>query len=250
MERSDVYRSRKQGNLARRLLPKYLLARTNKVFNRKDVIEKKNLALTLLVDCSVSMKPYFLDVIKTLELFGITLERLNIPFEIVCYNSQFSNEAIDVVTPGIYATNVENLYTFTYKSFNQKFSSVRLIRRGQVRSFFEDSPGSTPSSSALAYAALKLLSKTGVDKRFIIHITDGEPNDRIIGMSSLVFFRKLVVLLTNDPDMFVFGIGIGDVSDHLGYLYKDTFFEDAGTASNLPNKTFSTLQKILKRFYV
>lgn len=199
-------------------LPTELSIRRGRIFMRREVPERKELAFELLMDISSSMKKEekILNALKSLILFSEVLDRLGMPFSIKAFN--------------------ENVYTI--KDFEEDYK----VAKSRILELLNSLGGGTDLSKAISVGveSLEIFGKKEGKRGVLILFTDGQPTRGLKG-------EELKYLISQAKKKFpVIGIGVGEATG----MVKE-YFEKTGISvedlSKLPSVFSFVMENQFKR---
>jgi len=189
-----------------------------RIFTRREVPERKELAFELLIDISSSMKKQekITNAIKSLLLVSEVLERLRMPFSIKVFS--------------------ENVYEI--KGYGEDYRSVK----SRIMEIPSSAGGGTDLGKAVSIGAesLELYTKSTHHRGIMILFTDGEPTKGLKGEDLRSFIAQIKKKV---PTV---GVGVGNATR----MVKE-YFERTGISvddiSKLPSAFSFVLENQLRR---
>ena len=208
------------------------------VFKEKIKGETDQIAAMIAIDLSGSMNGSKIETAQESALaMGEALTSLGIPFEIVGFNTESSNEADSLVK----SLSVENLVRFTrkltvlrhyvFKSFN----SSNLIGTTHIKA-----SGCNDDGEAIAWASSRLMLRRE-KRKILIVLSDGSPSNPEVDCS--VSANELIQQLKIASENQIETIGIGIETDDVKKFYAN--YAVVKNVSELPQICMSKLSEIL-----
>ena len=161
------YQSGKRLNTKR--IPTEIPINRGRIFSRREVPERKELAFELLIDISSSMKKHkkITNAIRSLLLVSEVLERLGMPFSIKVFS--------------------ENVYEL--KSYSEDYRSVK----ARIIELPSSAGGGTDLGKAVSIGAesLEIFTKSTNHRGIMILFTDGEPTKGLKGEDLRTFISQI-----------------------------------------------------------
>lgn len=226
-----------------------LMTNDDRVFKRRHISRTKDVALSLVIDCSGSMSG---EKIKLAMLCGYALssvlDRMNIKHEAIGFTTtdyahvdrkDVERMYEEMRTSGrVGKMRAEPIYMPIFKPFNERLSVER--RRAMA---------SAPNSIALCQnidgesieiAAERLLSQKA-ERHIMIVLSDGCPASGCMGMGFLAKHLKSVIEGLRDKGVETFGIGI--MTNEVEEFYPNRAV--VGSLEDLPTTVMHTLERML-----
>lgn len=197
----------------------------DKIFKKSYHKTKKDVAISLLIDCSASMQGEKInEAKKTAYVFAEAIRGLNISFEVLGFTTK-SDNAYGTHIP-FNRSNTEPLVHYIFKKFDGSdssaiFNNVRL------------SQNCDPDS--IVYAGKRLL-KRPESKKILIVFSDGQPvwrSMRFDGESSVKYYCNQLKQLG------VKVVGVGIQNEEIGRLYNNSVY-----IQNVEDLLVNTVDKI------
>jgi uncharacterized protein YegL len=213
---SGSYMSGKRLNF--RKLPTEVPIRRGRIYTRREIPEKKELAFELLIDISTSMKKEekILNAVRSLLLVSEVLDRLKMPFSIKVFN--------------------DNVYEL--KGFEEDYLSAK----ARIMELLSGAGGGTDLGKAISIGleSLEIFTKRTHRKGILILFTDGEPTRGLRGQDLKSFIYQMKQKLP------IVGVGVGEATE----LVRE-YFERTGISvedvSRLPSAFSFIVENQLKR---
>ena len=199
-------------------IPTEVPIKRGRIFARREVPERKELAFELLIDVSASMKKEekILNAVRSLLLVSEVLEKLGMPFSIKVFN--------------------DNVYEL--KDFPEDYRTVK----ARILELLSEVGGGTDLGKALGVGleSLEIFTKKTGRKGIMIVFTDGEPTRGLKGENLKSFVLQV------KQKMPVVGIGVGPATP----MVKE-FFDRTGISvddiSKLPSAFSFIVENQLRR---
>ncbi|RLJ70736.1 von Willebrand factor type A domain-containing protein [Hydrogenivirga caldilitoris] len=210
------YMSGKRLNFKR--LPTEVPIRRGKIYTRREIPERKELAFELLIDISASMKKEekIINAVRSLLLVSEVLNKLKMPFSIKVFN--------------------ENVYEL--KDFEEDYR----IAKAKIMELVTNVGGGTDLGKAIniGLESLELYIKSTHRKGILILFTDGEPTK---GMRNEELKSFILQMKQKFP---IVGVGVGEATR----MVKD-YFDRTGISvedvSKLPSAFSFVVENQLRR---
>ncbi len=201
-----------------RKIPTEVPIRRGKIYARKEVPERKNLAFELLLDVSASMRKEdkITNAIRSLILFSEVLDRLGMPFSVKVFN--------------------ESVYEI--KGFEEDYRTVK----ARIMEVASRIGGGTDLGKAVSVGleSLELFTKKTGMRGIMILFTDGEPTRGIKGEDLKSYILQVKQRFP------VVGVGVGEATR----MVKE-YFDRTGISvqdiSKLPSAFSFVIENQLKR---
>ena len=199
-------------------VPTEVPIKRGRIFTRREVPERKELAFELLIDISTSMKKEekITNAIKSLLLVSEVLHRLTMPFSIKVFN--------------------DNVYEL--KSFDEDYRAVK----SRIMELPSSAGGGTDLGKAVSIGSesIEIFTKSTHHKGIMILFTDGEPTRGLKGEDLKVFISQIKKKV---PTV---AVGVGNATK----MVKE-YFERTGISvddvSKLPSAFSFIIENQLKR---
>ncbi len=210
------YVSGKRLNFKR--IPTEIPIKRGRIFTRREVPERKELAFELLIDISTSMKKEekIINAVKSLILVSEVLNRLGMPFSVKVFN--------------------DNVYEL--KSFEEDYRTAKT----KIMELLSSAGGGTDLGKAVSIGleSLELFTKKTHRKGILILFTDGEPTRGLRGENLKSFIVQM------KQRMPVVGVGVGEATK----MVKE-YFDRTGISvddiSRLPSAFSFVIENQLRR---
>lgn len=226
----------------------------DRIFRRKVVVETQATAISLVVDCSGSMKSD--DKIQTAMLsawaFADILDRLKITHEVIGFTTKGFDDYEDHERTRI---GVEEMYKTTglprgtirsgptwmmiFKGFGERFQVEQKRRMARMMETCQGM-GANNDAMALEYASSRLLMQQSPRKIMIV-FSDGNPADSDLRQYVIGNTMKRTIARLEKNGVETIGIGIKDASVK-SYYKKHVVLNDV---SQLPTLVMRELKKLL-----
>lgn len=201
-----------------RKIPTEVPIRRGRIYSRREVPERKELAFELLLDISSSMKKEdkITNAIKSLLLFSEVLERLGMPFSIRVFN--------------------ENVYEL--KGFEEDYRSAR----SRIMEIASRAGGGTDLGKAISVGieSLEVFTKKTGRKGMMILFTDGEPTRGIKGEDLKTY------ILQAKQKFPIVGVGVGEATKMVKEYFDRTGIS-VDSISKLPSAFSFIIENQLRR---
>ncbi len=199
-------------------LPTEVPIRRGRIYTRREIPERKELAFELLIDISTSMKKEekFVNAIRSLLLVSEVLNRLGMPFSIKVFN--------------------ENVYEL--KDFEEDYR----VAKARIMELVSSVGGGTDLGKAISIGleSLELYIKSTHRKGILILFTDGEPTRGLRGEDLKSFILQMKQKFP------IVGVGVGEATK----LVKE-YFDRTGISvediSKLPSAFSFVIENQLRR---
>ncbi len=199
-------------------LPTEVPIRRGRIYTRREIPERKELAFELLIDISTSMKKEekIINAIRSLLLVSEVLSRLRMPFSIKVFN--------------------ENVYEL--KGFEEDYR----VAKARIMELMSSVGGGTDLGKAIniGLESLELYIKSTHRKGILILFTDGEPTRGLRGEDLKSFILQMKQKFP------IVGVGVGEATR----LVKE-YFDRTGISvediSKLPSAFSFVIENQLKR---
>jgi cobalamin biosynthesis protein CobT len=236
----------------------------SRVFKQKEENKSDEVVVSLLIDCSGSMRNGHKIDIAMQSAFALagTLSHLNIPFEILGFTTismdkvrglnnavRDADKVINEIsaklsTSGTYLrhhtafSRVEPLYIPVFKGFNEKFGRVQKLR--MIDMMTKTTALNNNIDGESLEIAFNRLSKQHEKGKYMMVLSDGNPVGR--GKSEDLI-QSLTDTVKNIEAKGTKIIGIGIVSEDVTHFYKDSVV--VNNVSELPHVMMKELRHIL-----
>ncbi len=199
-------------------IPTEIPIRRGKIYTRREIPERKDLAFELLIDISTSMKKEekFVNALRSLLLVSEVLNKLKMPFSIKVFN--------------------ENVYDL--KDFDEDYR----LAKAKIMDLISSVGGGTDLGKAIniGLESLELYIKSTHRKGILILFTDGEPTKGMRGEELKSFILQMKQKFP------IVGVGVGSATQ----LVKE-YFDRTGVSvedvSKLPAAFSFIVENQLKR---
>ncbi|MDQ7037646.1 MAG: VWA domain-containing protein, partial [Aquificota bacterium] len=199
-------------------IPTEVPIRRGRIYSRKEVPERKELAFELLLDISSSMKKEdkIVNAVKSLLLFSEVLDKLRMPFSIRVFN--------------------ENVYEV--KGFEEDYRSAR----SKIMEIPSRAGGGTDLGKAVSVGleSLEVFTKKTGRKGIMILFTDGEPTRGIKGDDLKAY------ILQAKQKFPIVGVGVGEAT-RMVKEYFDRTGISVDDISKLPSALSFVIENQLRR---
>ncbi len=199
-------------------IPTEVPIRRGKIYMRRDVPDRKELAFELILDVSSSMKKEdkITEALRSLILFSEVLYKLGMPFSVKVFN--------------------ENVYEL--KSFEEDYKEAK----GRIVEVASKVGGGTDLGKAIAVGleSLEVFTKKRKSRGILILFTDGEPTRGIRG-------EELKAFITQMKQKFpIVGIGVGPATRTVKEYFERTGIS-VDDISKLPSAFSFVIENQLRR---
>ena len=181
---------------------KDISAMESKSWQKREMPSEKDYAISLLVDLSRSMEDgeKIEETFKAVIVLSEVLNRLSISTEILGFNSQI----------------------YEYQKYGEQMSKeIRNTMGGMFEEVEGPSSGKTDSGWALEKASQRLAKQKATEK-FLITLSDGEPNESSRHPRSEHELHKVVEEILQETDQKLIGLGIGRGTKHVEDYYPSS----------------------------
>lgn len=231
----------RSGKMKASSLTRFIVRDDNRIFKRKHISNVKDTAVTLLIDCSGSMKwdDRIKIASKTAYALSCVLERMNIRNEVLGFTT---GENIQTHVPDSkYRWNhsrKETLLTYIFKGFNEKLVYEQKARFASV--MLPKFPmNNNVDGESVMIAANRLLAR-GEKRKILIVLSDGVPAASG-GVAFHAHLKRTTEYIENNTDIELIGIGIN--TDSVKNFYRRNVV--LKKVSDLPTICLDELQKLL-----
>jgi cobalamin biosynthesis protein CobT len=233
-----------------------ILANDARIFSKREEIKAKDTAVTLLVDCSGSMRnAKQATAMSAAFALATTLERVNIPSEVLgfttgsiyCRDDQVFDKSkfaeleaalkAEYHKSGVRFCRTDPIYMPIFKDFNERLQSDVKKRFAYMRSM-QPNQAQNIDGESLEYAAMRL-AKRPEKRKVILVLSDGHPAG---ARNDDEHLRMMTTKLTKGGYDLV-GIGI---EDNAVSRFYDNFLV-LKSVEELPGAVMGELRKILSR---
>jgi len=181
-------------------------AMESKAWQKRELPDEKDYAISLLVDLSGSMENdgKIQETFKAIIVLAEVLNRLSINLAILGFNSQL----------------------YEYQTFNQQFSKqLRETMGGMIQetSYRKEHGVSTKTDTGFATTrAVEDLLKQKADNKFLITLTDGIPEPVPEHATAEFELKNVIKKVLAETDVRLIGLGIGRGTEHVGTYYPNS----------------------------
>jgi len=202
------FRTGKRIDIKRRIQEKAksIPAMESKAWQKRELPDEKDYAISLLVDLSGSMENdgKIQETFKAVIVLAEVLNRLSINLAILGFNSQL----------------------YEYQTFNQQFSKqLRETMGGMIQetSYRKKHGVSTKTDTGFATTrAVEDLLKQKADNKFLITLTDGIPEPIPEHVTAEFKLENVIKKVLAETDVRLIGLGIGRDTEHVGTYYPNS----------------------------
>jgi len=199
-------------------LPMEVPIKRGKIYTRREIPERKELAFELLIDISTSMKKEekFTNALRSLLLVSEVLNKLRMPFSIKVFN--------------------ENVYEL--KGFDEDYRTAK----AKIMELISSVGGGTDVGKAIniGLESLEFYIKSTHRKGILILFTDGEPTKGMRGKELKSFILQMKQKFP------IVGVGVGSATE-LVREYFDRTGISVDEVSKLPSAFSFVIENQLKR---
>lgn len=197
------FRSGRKIDIKRRIQEKAkgLSAVESKAWQKRELPQEKDYAISLLVDLSGSMRGEKIrETFKATIVLAEVLNRLSINTEILGFNDKL----------------------YEYQSFGENMSKdVREHIGGMLQEV--DTPAASYNDDGWAVQqASERLARQKTAEKFLFVLSDGIPEESNKHPKSRYDLETIVSSVSKETDQKLIGLGIGKGTDHVGYYYPNS----------------------------
>lgn len=181
---------------------KSIPAMESKAWQKRELPQEKDYAISLLVDLSGSMfgDNKIGETFKAVIVLSEVLNRLSINLEILGFNSLI----------------------YEYQDFGRPMSkAIRDNMGGMIKEVEGISAGWTDAGWALEQASERL-AKQRVDQKFLIVLSDGGPSESPEHSGSKYELGKMVNKVLKETNIGLIGLGVGQGTEHVGRYFPNS----------------------------
>ncbi|GEM_PF-550514 len=201
-----------------RKIPTEVPIKRGRIFSRREVPEKKDLAFELLIDISSSMKKQekITNAIRSLLLVSEVLEKMEMPFSIKVFS--------------------ENVYLL--KDYSEDYLSVK----SRIMELPSSAGGGTDLGKAISIGteSLEVFTKSTHRKGIIVLFTDGEPTKGLKGNDLKLYISQMKKKVP------IVGVGVGKATPMVREYFDRTGIS-VDDISKLPSAFSFIIENQLKR---
>lgn len=197
------FRSGRKIDIKRRIQEKAkgLSAVESKAWQKRELPQEKDYAISLLVDLSLSMRGEKIrETFKATIVLAEVLNRLSINTEILGFNDKL----------------------YEYQPFGENMSKdVREHIGGMLQEV--DTPAASYNDDGWAVQqASERLARQKTAEKFLFVLSDGIPEESNKHPKSRYDLETIVSSISKETDQKLIGLGIGKGTDHVGYYYPNS----------------------------
>lgn len=197
----------------------------DKIFKKAYHKTKKDVAISLLIDCSGSMHGKKInEAKKTAYVFAEAIKGLNVSFEVLGFTTK--SDDVSATCVPFNRSKTEPLVHYIFKKFDGKDSSALFNSVGMQNNCDPDS---------IVYAGKRLL-KRPESKKILIVFSDGQPawtSIRFAGQNAVKYYCNQLKQLG------VKVVGVGIQNEEIGELYENSIYIE-----NVEDLLVNTVDKI------
>lgn len=173
----------------------------SKSWQKRELPQEKDYAISLLVDLSGSMREGKIEeTFKGVVVLTEVLNRLSINIEILGFNSEL----------------------YEYQKFKQNSSQQMRDHMTNMLSEVDSSAaGNTDAGWALKQASERLMCQKEAEK-FLIILTDGKPSESFDHSGPKYDLKKIITGIIKETDQKLVGLGIGEGTGHVEEYYPNS----------------------------
>lgn len=233
----------RSGRLNSSALARLTAFKDDRAFRRKHENKSRDVAVSLLIDCSGSMcGPEIRTAAYAAYGLSSVLERLNINNEVLGFTTRGSmggDAAAESSRTGVRYSRVEPIYMPVFKEFSERMTQIpkaRIASMIEANWLYNNIDG-----ESVQYAGMRL-ARRSEQRKILIVLSDGHPSARTMQGKQVLdeHLRKVVRELVKDK---VEVLGIGIVSDAVrSYYPKSVVLNDL---RDLPTSVIGEVKKLL-----
>lgn len=226
-----------------------IVTNDDRIFNRRQEHKAKNTAVTLLIDCSGSMKGR---KIETAMIAGYalmsTLDRVNIPCEMIGFTTgdfsgtgsrktvqEMQNDVNACRARGVHFHRITPISMPIFKTYDERIDA-EVKKRIAWMAKVQNGMLSNIDGESLEYAAMRLLKRREKRKVMLV-LSDGQPS----GAMNVAEHTKYMIGKLEGFGIDLVGIGIMDAS--VKRFYRNNIV--LNNVDDLPTQVMAELKKIL-----
>ena len=185
---------------------KAIPAMESKAWQKREIPQEKDYAISMLVDLSGSMSSgnKIRETFKAVIVLSEVLNRLSINLEILGFNDRI----------------------YEYQDFGEQMSKVIREHMGGMLQEVNDTSDTgkarwNDDGWALEQASLRL-AKQKADQKFLIVMSDGTPEESSMHPRAKYELGKMIKKVLEESDVRLIGLGIGEGTEHVSRYYPNS----------------------------
>ncbi len=174
---------------------------SSKAWEKRELPQEKDYAISLLVDLSGSMQGgKITETFKSVVVLAEVLNRLSIKTEILGFNDRL----------------------YEYEDFNEPFSKEIREKMGDMLEEVDGDGARWNDDGWALEEASKRLAKQKVDQKFLVALSDGLPEESPSHSGSKYDLHAVIERITKDTDQKLVGLGVGSGTNHVADYYPNS----------------------------
>ncbi len=197
------FKSGKRIDLKRRMQEKALgiTAVESKAWQKREIPQEKDYAISLLVDLSGSMRDQKIrETFKAVIVLAEVLNRLSISTEILGFNDRL----------------------YEYQSFGQDMSREIREHMGEILQEVKTPAARYNDDGWAVQQASERLARQKAAEKFLFVLSDGLPVESGVHPESQYELGEMITKIMQETDQKLIGLGIGPETDHVEHYYPNS----------------------------